>query len=230
MSRETAKQIADLIAKKPDALLCMAAGHTQRETLRMLVEYVAAELIDTSRTRWVSLDEWVGFGRGDAGSCIEFIDEYIFTPLHIGPEQYFFFDGKAGDLDAQCVHANAFIDAHGPIDLTVLGVGLNGHLGFNEPGADIKSRTYIMPLDETSQGASEKYFGHPVDAHYGITLGFKDLFAAGKVIVQCTGANKAEIVRRFIEGAVTRDVPVSLVRDLDHCEVFIDRDSASLLK
>jgi glucosamine-6-phosphate isomerase len=226
MSRETAHIAVETIKRKPDALLCIAAGHTQKETLAFITEYIHNEKVDIHKMHFINLDEWVGFNKDDIGSCIEFIDKNLFQPLSMTKDQYFFFDGKASDLEDQNMRANMYIDRFGPIDLVVLGVGLNGHLGFNEPGSERSLRTHIQVLDETSTGISRKYFGKTVFVTHGITLGLQDIFAARQIIVQCTGTHKADIVEHFINGAITNNIPASLVRELDSASVFLDTLSA----
>lgn len=229
LSKASARRIADALKETPDAFLCFAAGHTQIETLECLVSVIREEGIDTTRAHWVGLDEWVGYGRGDMGSCIQFVDDHFFRPLGISSDQYFFFDGKAADLETQCRQADAWADQYGPLTLALLGVGLNGHLGFNEPGADPEQRSHVVSLAESSIGISSKYFGKEVPVRQGITLGLRDLFAAREVLVQCSGAHKADITRKFLSESPTPQVPASLVQSLAHCTVLLDQGSASLL-
>lgn len=228
MSEESARLAADTIAANPAGLVCFAAGHTQRETLDRLVVLLQAARVDLSALRLVSLDEWVGYGVGDEGSCHAFIHAHFLTPLGIRPAQYYFFDGKAADLGQACRDADAFIDACGGIGLTILGIGLNGHLGFNEPGADPALRSHVTPLAQQSIDISGKYFGQQVPVTQGITLGLSDLFAARRIIVQCTGAHKAGVVRAmFARPEPSRDMPASLLRPLAQCTLMLDTDSAA---
>ncbi len=224
MSKATAEVIADTIKSKPDCMICVAAGHTQIETLDYLVEMLRG--VDCSRVKVAGLDEWVGYAEEDSGSCIAFIGSRLLKPLAIPQEHYFFFDGKSADLDEQCRLADAFLDNHGGIDLTILGVGMNGHLGFNEPGASLESRSHIRTLDGASVNASQKYFGKQIEVSRGITLGFKDLFASRRIIVQCTGTNKCEIAQKFAYGDITPQIPASLVRNLPQAEIFLDKAAA----
>ncbi len=223
MSEKTAMDIIKVIKKKPECLLCIAAGHTQIETLLYLTKYIKEHNIDCSKVSVIGLDEWVGFSSESDGSCISFIGENFLYPANIKPENHFFFDGKADDLASECESANAFIDTHGPIDVTVLGVGMNGHLGFNEPGALLTSRSHVRELDNTSKTVSSKYFSEEVVVTSGITLGLLDLFNSKKVIVQCTGSHKAPITKKFMEGEITNEVPASLVRNVKDAVVYLDR-------
>lgn len=227
MSEKSAQLAAAYIAANPSGLLCFAAGHTQRETLQKLVQRIRQARMEVSALRLVSLDEWVGYGAGDAGSCHCFLHDNFLDPLGIKAEQYFFFDGKSGDLARMCKTADAFIDACGGIGFAILGVGLNGHLGFNEPGVDPMLRSHVTPLAKTSKDISGKYFGKRVPVQQGITLGLSDLFASRQLLVQCTGEHKAPIIgRMFALPEPDAEIPVSLVRNLDNCTLLLDRDSA----
>lgn len=226
----TARIMADEIKKKPDLLMCFAAGYTQIETYGILADIVKTENIDVSRMRAVGLDDWAGFGHGDEGSFFEFINTYVFKPLGLKDSQYFFFDGREKDLKGECAKADAYLDKYGPIDFIVLGVGLNGHLGFNEPGEDLNARTHIITLSPKSREIAKRYFADTgVIVENGITLGLGDIKKAKKIIVQSTGEHKAQITKQFIQGEITNQVPASLSRSWEQADIFIDAQAAALL-
>lgn len=229
MSQVSARRIADHIAKYPDGLICLAAGHTQIETLAKLVGIIMAEAIPTGRLMLIGLDEWLGYGEGDSGSCYTFHHKHFIDPLGLSDRQVFLFDGRDTDTARACLAADAAIDRHGGISLTVLGVGLNGHLGFNEPGSDPHARTHVVELAQTSRDISGKYFGERVPVTHGITLGMQDLFASREVLVQCTGPNKADIMAKLHRmPAPDKNVPVSFIKTLGgRCTLLMDRDSAA---
>lgn len=229
MSADSARRIADHIAAHPKGLICLAAGFTQVETLEKLQDIVRREHIPVCDLPFIGLDEWLGYGQGDQGSCYTFHHKHFIGPLGLRPGQVFLFDGRDTDPRRACRDADAYIDRHGGISLTVLGVGLNGHLGFNEPGSDPQARSHVVELAQTSRDISGKYFGQRVPVTHGITLGMKDLFQAGQVLVQCTGAHKADIMARLHRmPAPDRGVPVSWITALgDACTLLMDRDSAA---
>ncbi|NLB38632.1 MAG: hypothetical protein GX810_05210 [Clostridiales bacterium] len=229
MSAASARRIAEHIRKYPTGLICLAAGFTQVETLEKLVDIVRDERIAVEGLSLIGLDEWLGYGAGDQGSCYTFHHRYAIDPLGLTPQQVFLFDGRDKDTARAMKDADAYIDRHGGISLTVLGVGLNGHLGFNEPGCDPLSRSHVVELAQTSRDISGKYFGTRVPVTHGITLGMKDLFASRDVLVQCTGAHKADIMKKLHSmPAPDRSVPVSHIKALGHsCTLMMDRDSAA---
>jgi len=225
----TANIIKEQLVKKPDSLLCMAAGHTQKETLNLLAEWYRKDEIDFNRCRIVSLDEWVGLPGNLPGTCFHFINSNILTPMNVSPDRYFFFDGCAADLDSQCVAANEFLDKFDGIDLILLGVGMNAHLGFNEPGTDEKFRSHVSDLDNTTKRVGVKYFDSTVSITQGITLGLNDILSAAMVVVQATGAQKSTIVRQICECDVSNLVPASLVRNHKNALMLLDQAAAALL-
>lgn len=128
---------------------------------RACVAAQQAGTADFSRCRFVSLDEWIGLGREDVGSCLQTLSDELFQPLALRNEQIVFFDGQAADLQNECRRIDAVIAAHGGLDLVVLGVGMNGHIGFNEPGVNGEQNSHIEPLDEVTRTIAPKYFNRP---------------------------------------------------------------------
>jgi len=223
----TAEMIREQLNKKPASLICFAAGHTQRETLELLAEWYKNGELEFDRCRLIGLDEWVGLAGDLPGTCLHFISENVFKPMDISPERYFFFDGCTDDLDAQCAAANAYIDRFGPIDLVVLGAGMNAHLGFNEPGVGLDLRSHVCDLDNTSKTVGTKYFESSVPLTRGITLGLRDLLSAGTLILQVTGKHKVDVVKKICDGEISNMVPASLTRNHSNAVLLIDTEAAA---
>src|SRR3569833_2460830 len=139
MSRAATDIIVNQIKQKPDSLICLTSGDTPAGIYRLLVQYAAENKVDFSQTWFVGLDEWVGMDKNDAGSCTNFLYETFFTPANIDPSKMMVFDAKAADLDAYCTAMDSFIKEHKPQTKMLVGVGMNGHIGLNEPGADFNS-------------------------------------------------------------------------------------------
>jgi 6-phosphogluconolactonase/glucosamine-6-phosphate isomerase/deaminase len=197
----SATLIDAMLQSKPDALLCISAGDTQRPMFAALRLWDGPRRARLYKARFILLDEWVGLSDSDAGGCGHFMRTQLFEPLAIPPEQVRGFDATAIDLRAQCAQADAWLDANGPIDLLMLGVGMNGHVGFNEPGADTAERAHSLVLDAVTQAVGQKYFGGQAPPRAGITLGLRDLLAARRIVVQVTGALKAPVVRSLTAAA-----------------------------
>ena len=221
----SARWLASRIRQQPGALICLAAGHTQRTTYTALSRMVCAGELDMSRTRIIGLDEWEGLNASDQGSCRYFMDETLFKPAAIPPERIVFFDGRA-DLEAQCARMDAYLDENGPIDVLCLGVGMNGHVAFNEPGCAPGGRSRIVPLDEVTQTVGQKYFPKQMRLSRGVCLGMRDLLAARAVIIQIEGAHKAQIARAVRSGVITDQVPATLMLEHANLELVLDAAAA----
>ena len=158
LSQYTAEHIAAIINQKPDALLCLASGDTPIETYHHLVELAKARRVDVSQCTFVGLDEWVGFGPEDAGSCSYYVFRDLFTPLQLRPDQVHVFDAKATDLAAECAKIDSLIDARGGLDLLLVGMGMNGHIALNEPGTPFTLGCHVGELAESTITVGQKYF------------------------------------------------------------------------
>lgn len=222
------QQVIQTLRNKPDALICIAGGDTPLGVFKTLVAS-SEQGLDLSCAKFVGLDEWLGLGREDKGSCREMVYSHLFDKLPLRPEQICFFDGLATNPQAECQRVDAFIAEHGGIDMLVLGIGMNGHIGFNEPGADVNSRCHIVPLDPITKAVSVKYFGGARDVTHGISQGLKTLLEAQQIIVMANGEKKAEIVATTLNSEPTTAVPSTLVKNHAHCTLALDAEAASLI-
>jgi glucosamine-6-phosphate isomerase len=209
-------------------VICLPSGKTPVVFLRNMRNYFSRH---QHHPDWyfIGLDEWVGIGKDVKGSCRQFFDEHLFIPLGIPEERISFFNGIAEDLGKECSKAEAFINAHKGIDITVLGIGTNGHLGLNEPGSDPSLRTQIKTLSESTITAAKDYFDEPRDVHQGITLGLKSLLESGTVFLMAGGESKADIIKAVVEGPVTTEIPGSFLQGHPNCFVYLDEKAASKL-
>ena len=185
--------------------------------------------VDISHTRYVQLDEWIGLGEGDKGSCAQFNRINLLNNLKHPFLEFFLINGLANDAQKECARLNAFIYRFGPLSLSVLGIGLNGHLGFNEDGVDFDSDAHIIPLSKTTKQVMGKYFDQEHALEHGITQGIKQIMAAKKVILIANGAHKAQILSKAFTGPVTNAVPASILQRHNNCTVIADADAAKEL-
>ncbi|MES2112311.1 MAG: glucosamine-6-phosphate deaminase [Bacteroidota bacterium] len=229
MCRATADVIVKQIKQKPDSLICLTSGDTPAGAYHLLVQYAKEGKVDFSQTWFVGLDEWVGMDKNDAGSCTNFLYETFFTPANIDPSRMMVFDAKAADLDASCTAMNNFIKEHAPLNIMLVGVGMNGHIGLNEPGADFNSYAHHSPLDPITVEVGQKYFQGETKLTEGISLGLKHLQEAGIPMLLASGIKKAEIVAKALQGEVTNRVPASIFQTLPHGYVMLDEDAATKL-
>ncbi|MBB6673465.1 glucosamine-6-phosphate deaminase [Cohnella nanjingensis] len=230
MSLQAAELIIRQVRQKPDSLVCFAAGNTPLGTFSCLVEAVHAGRISFDQCRFISLDEWVGLGASDEGSCRQTLDRHFFEPCGIQEQNIHFFNGTSDDLEAECKAMDDFIGAHGTIDLLLLGVGMNGHLGFNEPHADFERYSHVTELDSVTKQVSVKYFPEQKNVQKGITLGIKHLIQANMAILIADGEKKADIMRLALQHEVTNEVPVTVLQRHPNVHVCMDEAAAALVR
>jgi len=229
MSKAVADLIAEEIRRKPSALLCLPSGESPTGIFRYLARYASEGTVNFRDARFVGLDEWVGMDGRHEGSCRHYMDAHLFGPLAIRPEQIRFFDALSPDLDEECKKMDDHISRQGPIDIMMVGLGLNGHIGLNEPGADPGSYSHHSPLDPLTVQVAQKYFQQETPLREGITLGLQHFREAAIPILIAGGHKKAAIVARVLEGEITEQVPASIIRSLVAGKVFLDREAASQL-
>lgn len=207
------QKIIESVKEKPTSLICIAGGDTPLLTIEALIKANQAGEVDFSKTRFVGLDEWVGLGRETKGSCIQTLYDTFFDRLeNVSSEQICFFDGQTADFEAECARVDAFIEACGGIDFILLGIGLNGHIGFNEPFVPVDVNCHVVELDNVTKRVMSKYFDTDLPLTHGISLGMQQILTAKEIYLVATGEKKAEIVQQVIEKEPTVSIPATLVK------------------
>lgn len=229
LSRHAADEIIELVKRKPEAVLCMASGDTPRLTCTLMVKKALDEKVDFTRCTFIGLDEWVGIPPENEGSCHYFFRHLVITPLHLAPEQIYLFDALAKDLVHECKTMDEIIERKGGIDLMLVGIGMNGHIGFNEPGVSVDLYAHVIDLDEETQAVGQKYFRSQTSLAQGITLGLGHLLEARRVMLLANGIKKAEVIRKALEEAITPHLPASIIRNHHNGCVMLDEGAASAL-
>ncbi len=229
LAQHAAQHIAQIVRAKPDALLCMASGETPIPTYRELARMHQAGEIDISQCRFVGLDEWVGFGPADEGSCSWYLYRDLFVPLGLRAEQIHYFDAKAIDLQAECTKIDALIASNDGLDVLLVGIGTNGHLALNEPGTPFGLGCHVGALTEDTITVGQKYFSGPTALTRGITIGLRHLTEARSVMVLATGSRKTAILHTALTGSVTEQVPASVVQGKSNVGVWADEVAAGQL-
>ncbi|EAH4442952.1 glucosamine-6-phosphate deaminase [Listeria innocua] len=226
VAETVSQRIIELVKAKPASLICIAGGDTPLLTIEALIKASQAGKVDFSQTQFVGLDEWVGLGRETKGSCIQTLYDAFFDRLEdVSNEQICFFDGKAEDLAAECARVDAFIDERGGMDFILLGIGLNGHIGFNEPFVPVDVNCHVVELDDVTKRVMSKYFDTDLPLTHGISLGMKQILAAKEIYLVATGAKKVDIVKQVIEKAPTVAIPATLVKEAN-TTLVIDKVAA----
>ena len=222
LDRRAAALIWDTAQAKPDLLICLASGDTPTGAYAVLAG--APERL--ARARFIQLDEWAGLAAGNAASCAAYLEQTVRGPLAVPPERWIGIRGDAPDAAAECRRVAAALNDAGPIDLCILGLGLNGHLGLNEPAESFEPSCHVATLTEKSRG-------HPMLAgtdgavRQGLTLGLGDILRSRRVLLLVSGAAKRAPLARLAERRVTPQLPASFLWLHGDAVCLCDKDAAA---
>ncbi|RFA09211.1 glucosamine-6-phosphate deaminase [Subtercola boreus] len=220
--------IADLIARRPDAVLGVATGSTPLPVYDDLQHRLAG--VDVSRVRAFALDEYVGIDRDHAESYHSIIHHQVTVPLGLDPDLVQVPDGQADDLERAALDYDAAIRASGGIDLQLLGIGSDGHIGFNEPGSSFASRTRVKTLTPQTRQDNARFFPSVDDVPlHALTQGLGTILEARHLVLLAFGEAKAEAVALALEGPLTARVPATAIHLHPHCTVIVDEVAAAHL-
>lgn len=225
MSNEAASLIIQVMQENEGGLFCFAGGDTPVGTLEELVQAHKKGVINLHKYHYVELDEWVGLGEEDEGSCIHYLNRYLFQPAKIPQGNYHVFNAKSDDLVEECQRADEYIEEHGGLTLALLGVGVNGHLGFNEPGVDFEQTAHIVELQGNTKEVGQKYFDGSYKIDKGITLGISQLVASKYLLLLANGKTKKQAIGQLMNsGQADNEWPVTVVREHSNSYAFIEDD------
>jgi glucosamine-6-phosphate deaminase len=229
-SEVAARLVARQVLEKPNSVLGLATGSTPCRLYQSLARKHRAEGLDFSRVTSFNLDEYVGLAPEHPASYHRFMEENLFSHVNISHERIHIPDGLAADIPAHCAAYEHAIREAGGIDLQILGLGSDGHLGFNEPGSSLASRTRIKTLTERTRSDNARFFAADEQVpHHVITMGLGTIMESRMCLLLAFGKGKAEAVAASVEGPVTANVPGSLLQFHPRTKVLLDADAASLL-
>lgn len=213
MSRKAANIISAQVICKPDSVLGLATGSTPIGTYDQLVEWYEKGDLDFSAVTSINLDEYLGLDGSDPQSYRYFMNKNLFDRINIDKSRTFVPNGVAGDVDAECAEYDARIKELGGIDLQLLGIGSDGHIGFNEPDDCFVKSTHIVELDPTTIKANARFFNDisEVPTH-AVTMGMVSIMQAKKILLIAAGENKREILGKAFSGPVTPKIPASILQ------------------
>ena len=230
MSRKAANILSAQIIMKPDCVLGLATGSSPVGAYEQLIEWYKKGDLDFSRVTTINLDEYRGLGPDDTQSYRYFMNTHLFDHVNIDKARTFVPDGLCADADAACRAYNAIIAREGGIDMQLLGMGANGHIGFNEPGAAFESETHCVDLTESTIEANKRFFASAGDVpRQAYTMGIKGIMQARKIVVIVSGENKAQALRDALYGKVTPAVPASILQLHNDVTIVADEAARSLL-
>jgi len=230
-ARALAARIAMAVRQKPDLVLGLPTGKSPVATYAELSRMHRFGEMNFRRVRTFNLDEFAGVSASHPGTFRRFMDEHLFAPVGLDPSQIHFLNGAAGDLDAECARYEAEIEAAGGIDLQLLGIGANGHIGFNEPGDELVARTHRVALHDGTRRDNAALFGGEAGQvpREALSMGMGTILKAAAIVLIATGDRKAACVQRMVRGPLTTRLPASFLQTHRRVELFLDRPAASLL-
>lgn len=229
MSRKAANIISAQVIMKPNCVLGLATGSTPIGTYDQLVEWYNKGDLDFSEVTTVNLDEYKGLPRMNDQSYYYFMHQHLFDRVNIDPERTNVPNGMEPDAEKECGRYEELIRSLGGVDLQLLGLGHNGHIGFNEPGEAFEKETHCVDLTESTIEANKRFFASADDVpKQAYTMGIKTIMQAKKILIVASGEDKAEIVRDAFFGPITPKVPASVLQL--HNDVTLVADEAALSK
>jgi glucosamine-6-phosphate deaminase len=230
-SRALARRVADTLRRTPDLVLGLPAGRTPVETYTEICRLHSAGEADLSAATAFLLDEFVGLDSTHAGSFRRFLSEHLLSGINLDPNRTYGLNGVASDLDVECERYEEIIAATGGFDLLLLGIGVNGHIGFNEPGETLAARTHRVTLLETTRLENAGPFGGVASRvpQEALSIGMGTILRADTIMMLATGERKASSVAGMLRGPVTTTLPASFLQLHRRVEVYLDRAAAAAL-
>ena len=219
----------DLLTKKPRCVLGLATGASPVKTYQELIRRHQAGLIGFSEVTTFNLDEYCDLPRSDKNSYYTFMHKNLFNHVDIREENVHLMDGNAADPAEEAASFDRMIDAAGGIDIQLLGVGRNGHIGFNEPSDHFSDGSFKVKLNDSTIEANSIYFDENPMPRYALTMGIGSIMKAKKIVLIATGDKKAQAIRAAIRGEVTPQCPVSVLQTHPDALLLLDVAAASLL-
>ncbi len=231
MSGRAAKILAGQIFVKPNSVIGLATGSTPLLMYKELIRIHRTDGLDFSEAVTFNLDEYIGLSADNINSYHYYMFDNLFKHINIKRENIFIPDGMAADIEQECRRFEENIRKKGGIDLQVLGIGNNGHIGFNEPDIKFEATTHQVKLDEETILANARFF-ETIDEvpKYAISMGIKTIMHARKVVLLANGHSKAEALSKALYGGITPEIPASILQLHQDVTVVVDEECAGLLK
>ena len=229
MSRKAANIISAQVILKPESVLGLATGSTPIGIYRQLIDWYKKGDVDFSRMVTVNLDEYCGLAPEDPQSYCHFMHEQFFDHINIAPDRIFLPDGTQENSMAECARYDGVIAEHGGIDLQLLGIGRNAHIGFNEPDTFFSRGTHQVTLSESTIAANTRFFESERQVpRQAYSVGMQAIMQARKILLVASGPDKAEALQQSFFGPVTPQVPASILQLHQDVTVIADADALAL--
>lgn len=226
--RAAAWRIVDEISHNPHAVIGLSTGRTTGNIHRMVCDIHNSIDFDVSRVTFFGLDEVTGVPREYAGACYIMLRTEIIDSLGVPDSNFLMLPTESADFEAECAAFSAELDRRGGISLLILGLGENGHLGFNQPGSPLNCTCRTASMDPVLEARIRRETNSAPDAALGgVTLGLRDIMHARRIVLVANGANKSAIVRRMLTGEISPEVPASILQLHPDCEFLLDSEAAA---
>lgn len=230
MSIKAAKIAASQIILKPDSVLGLATGSTPVGMYKELIGLYENDEIDFSSVKTFNLDEYYGLSEENEQSYHYFMRKHLFDCINVKEENIHIPNGNVADIDAECENYEKMIKESGGIDIQVLGIGGNGHIGFNEPDINFEASTHLVNLTQETIEANSRFFSAieevPTKA---ISMGIKTIMQSKKILLLANGASKADAVYEMVKGKISPEVPASILQLHNDVTLVLDKEAASKL-
>ncbi len=231
MSRKAANIISAQVIIKPDCVLGLATGSTPEGTYKQLVEWYEKGDLDFSKVRAVNLDEYKGLSKDNNQSYAYFMRKNLFDKVNIDLNNTYIPNGLEEDSKKECERYNNVIRALGGVDLQLLGIGGNGHIGFNEPGQAFEKETHCVELTQSTIDANARFFeDKELVPRYAYSMGIKSIMQAKSILLVASGKSKAEALYKAIYGEIVPSVPASILQLHNNVTIVADEDALSIIK
>ncbi|WP_270164733.1 glucosamine-6-phosphate deaminase [Paenibacillus sp. SYP-B4298] len=225
LDRYAAGLLLHIVSQQERPVLGLATGSTPIGIYQAMVQAASQSGLSFRHATTYNLDEYVGLAPDHEQSYRYYMEKHLFRHLDIPASQTHIPDGRAVDLQAECRRYDAMLAAQ-PLDVQLLGIGHNGHIGFNEPAEELRSGTHVVQLKEETRAANARFFNHQDEVpDRALTMGVGSILKAKQIILVARGADKAQIVKQALQGPITTRVPASLLQTHAHVTVLLDRDA-----
>jgi glucosamine-6-phosphate deaminase len=218
------------ICGKPNSVIGLSTGRTTGNMHRLVVKQYKQQPFNVSRITFFGLDEVMNVPQEYAGACYTMLKTEIIDGLGIDDRHFLMLPTKSDNWERDCQRFRQELQRRGGIDLLILGLGENGHLGFNQPGTPFESEAWTSRMNPELEQRIRHETQTPADVSLGgVTLGIKDIMHARKIVLVAKGKNKAEMVKQMLLGPITTDIPASVIQLHPNCDILLDADAASLI-
>lgn len=230
MSQKAAECIIRQVKEKPDSVLGLATGGTVIGTYQLLAKDHQKNGTSYRQILTVNLDEYIGISSEHEQSYHFYMKKRLFDHIQIPPENTYLPDGQAEDLEEECKRYDERIESLGGIDLQLLGIGVNGHIGFNEPGTPFDSKTHIVELSESTRKANARFFNTLEEVpKKAITMGIETIMKSKKILLLASGLKKAPIIRKLFQEGITEEIPASVLKKHENVVLIADEEALFLV-